>query len=82
VAVVLPLALGACGRKGSLDPPPSAAVPPPPQNAPGPSGAGPTSFIDPMTPTGGAQQAPVQTTQANPVAQPPKKRFFLDPLIQ
>lgn len=84
-ALILPLALAACGRKGALDPPPSAAIPPPAQSAPGAPGAAPTTFIDPTTPVGGAQEtrpAPVQTTQAAPAAQPPKKTFFLDPLIQ
>jgi predicted small lipoprotein YifL len=74
----LPLALAACGRKGPLDPPPSAAVPPPPP--PGAPGPGPARYIDPTTPVGGAQPAPVQTTAAAPVA--PKKTFFLDPLLQ
>ncbi|HTV35519.1 MAG TPA: lipoprotein [Xanthobacteraceae bacterium] len=71
-ALALPLALCACGRKGPLDPPPSAAIPASPP-------AARTSLIDPTTPTGGAQQAqpaPTQTTQA------PKKTFFLDGLIQ
>jgi predicted small lipoprotein YifL len=77
IALVLPLALAACGRKGPLDPPPSAELPPAP-----PPGPASSNFIDPTTPTGGAQQAPVQTTQAAPVAQPPKKTFLLDPLIQ
>jgi predicted small lipoprotein YifL len=75
VALLLPLTLGACGRKGPLDPPPSAAIPSPPP-------AARTTYVDPTTPTGRAQQvqpAPVQTTQAAP---PPKKSFLLDPLIQ
>jgi predicted small lipoprotein YifL len=73
----LSLALGACGRKGPLDPPPSAEVPPPPPGAPGP---GPARYIDPTTPVGGAQPAQAQTTVAAPP--PPKKTFFLDPLLQ
>jgi len=85
LALILPLALSACGRKGPLDPPPSAATPSPlpaPSTAPGP---GPTTFIDPLTPTGQAQPAapppaPVQTTRAAPAAK--KKTFLLDPLIQ
>jgi predicted small lipoprotein YifL len=85
VALIVPLALGACGRKGPLDPPPSAATPPPPSLQPQP--APPTTgLIDPLTPTGEAQQAlppppPVQTTQAAP-AQPQRKSFLLDPFIQ
>ncbi len=73
LALMLPLALCGCGRKGPLDPPPSAAIPPPPAR---------TTYIDPTTPTGAPQQAqpvqpaPVQTTQV------PRKTFALDPLIQ
>ena len=81
VALIVPLALAGCGRKGPLDPPPSAATPPPPtqQYQPAPSTTG---LIDPLTPTGQAQQAPpVQTTQVAP-AQPQRKSFLLDPLIQ
>ena len=81
VALIVPLALAGCGRKGPLDPPPSAATPPPPtqQYQPAPSTTG---LIDPLTPTGQAQQAPppVQTTQVAP-AQPQRKGFLLDPLI-
>ena len=85
VALIVPLALSACGRKGPLDPPPSAATPPPPSQQPQPAPST-TGLIDPLTPTGQAQQAPpprppVQTTQADP-AQPQKKSFLLDPLIQ
>jgi hypothetical protein len=50
------------------------------QSQPAPSTTG---LIDPLTPTGQAQQAPppVQTTQVAP-AQPQHKSFLLDPLIQ
>jgi predicted small lipoprotein YifL len=75
VALLLPLALVACGRKGPLDPPPSAAIPPQPATA------APARYIDPTSPTGGAQAAPMQTTQVAP-APPQKKSFLLDPLIQ
>lgn len=82
VALIVPLALAGCGRKGPLDPPPSAATPPPPtqQYQPAPSTTG---LIDPLTPTGQAQQAPppVQTTQVAP-GPPQRKSFLLDPLIQ
>ena len=64
MALIVPLALGACGRKGALDPPPSAATPPPPALQPQPAPST-TGLIDPLTPTGEAQQAlppPVQTT--------------------
>lgn len=82
MALIVPLALAGCGRKGALDPPPSAATPPPPALQPRPAPST-TGLIDPLTPTGEAQQAPppVQTTQAAP-AQPEKKTFLLDPLIQ
>jgi predicted small lipoprotein YifL len=74
LALLLPLALCGCGRKGPLDPPPSAAIPPP---AP----AARTTYVDPTTQTGAPQQAQpvparVQTTQA------PQKTFLLDPLIR
>ena len=80
VALIVPLALGGCGRKGALDPPPSAATPPSPALQPQPPST--TGLIDPLTPTGQAQQAPppVQTTQAAPA--PQRKSFLLDPLIQ
>ena len=81
MALIVPLALGACGRKGALDPPPSAATPPPPALQPQPVPST-TGLIDPLTPTGQAQQAPppVQTTQVAPA--PARKSFLLDPLIQ
>ena len=78
VALVLSLALAACGRKGPLDPPPDSAVPQQVPATPGvPPGASLTNFVDPTTPTGGAQPAPVQTT-----APPAQKTFLLDPLIR
>jgi predicted small lipoprotein YifL len=81
VALIVPLALAGCGRKGPLDPPPSAATPPPPGQQPQ-SAPSTTGLVDPFSPTGEAQQAPpVQATQAAP-AQPQRKGFLLDPLIQ
>jgi predicted small lipoprotein YifL len=81
IALVLPLSLGACGRKGSLDPPQSAELPaaPPPNAAPAPQ-----SYVDPLTPIGTAQQAqPVVATQALPApTQPAARTFILDPLIR
>jgi predicted small lipoprotein YifL len=71
VALIVPLALAGCGRKGPLDPPPSASIPPP---AP----AAQSGYIDPMTPTGGAQQA----RQQPPPAPPQQKTFLLDPLLR
>lgn len=75
IALAAALSLAACGRKGPLDPPPSAAIAPPPA-------AAPARYIDPTTATGGPQgvkPAPVQTT---PLPPPQKKTFILDPLIQ
>jgi predicted small lipoprotein YifL len=82
VALVLPLALAACGRKGPLDPPPSSALPPPPQAAsPAPAQQ---SYLDPLTPIGTAQQAqPAVAAQALPApSQPAARSFILDPLIR
>lgn len=82
LALVLPLALTACGRKGPLDPPPSAALPPAPASNVAPA---PQTYVDPLTPIGTAQQAapPVVATQALPApTQPEAKTFILDPLIR
>ncbi len=80
MALVLPLALAACGRKGPLDPPPDSAVPQQVPATPGvPPGASPTNYIDPTTMIGGPQPAPVQAT---PTAPPAFKTFPLDPLIR
>ena len=70
------LALGGCGRKGPLDPPPSAAISPVPDQ---PS-LGDNS--DPNMP--GYRRAP-SATAAAPPTQPPlpdKRTFILDPLIK
>jgi len=90
VAVMVPLALAGCGRKGPLDPPPSAATPPPP--SPPPQAApSTTGLVDPLTPTGEAQQpsppAPAQTARAAPAQAPNASHplwnsFLLDPLIK
>jgi predicted small lipoprotein YifL len=88
LALVLPLALAACGRKGPLDPPPSAELPPaPPPGAAPASGVapGPRTYVDPLTPIGTAQQQapPVVATQALPApTQPANRTFILDPLIR
>lgn len=73
VALVLPLALTDCGRKGVLDPPPDTAVPTP---AP----ATQSRYTGPTAPLGGAQ--PAAPVQAQAAAPPPKKSFILDPLLQ
>ena len=73
------LALAGCGRKGPLDPPPSAAIAPPPSDQPSLG-----ELNDPNTP--GFRRAPrppvvaaAPTTQAPP---PPQRSFFLDFLIK
>ena len=82
VALILPLALAACGRKGPLDPPPSSELPaalPPAASPPAQR-----SYLDPLTPIGTAQQAqPVVANQALPApSQPAARTFILDPLIR
>jgi predicted small lipoprotein YifL len=80
VALVLPLVLAACGRKGPLDPPPSSALPPPPAASPA---AAQQSYLDPLTPIGTAQQAQPVAAQALPApSQPAARSFILDPLIR
>jgi predicted small lipoprotein YifL len=66
IAVTLAAALGACGRKGELDLPPSAAAPPPEQPATG------TGLLTPPLGTG----APAQ-----PQPGPTNRPFVLDPLL-
>ena len=71
------LALGGCGRKGPLDPPPSASIAPEPdQRALG-------DYSDPNT-AGGFRRAPSQTVTAQPTGPLPadKRTFILDPLIK
>ena len=82
VALFVPLALAACGRKGALDPPPSAELPPaPPAAAPA---AAQHTYLDPLTPIGTAQEArPAVAAQALPApTQPAARSFILDPLIR
>lgn len=82
VALVLSLALAACGRRGPLDPPPSSELPVAPQPAAGPPAQ--RSYVDPLTPIGTAQQAqPAVAAQALPApSQPAARSFILDPLIR
>jgi predicted small lipoprotein YifL len=76
------LGLSACGRKGPLDPPPSAAIPmqePIPGQAPGP-------VSDVAQPTGRQQPADsvIAGRESTPGAPPPSGRggpFFLDWLL-
>jgi len=70
------LGLGACGRKGPLDPPPSAALPAPavaPAAAPGMTGYVPAPAI-------GAPGTVAPAAAAPPPAAP-QKTFILDPLL-
>lgn len=66
VAMTLAAALAACGRKGPLDLPPSAAAPQPTQQATG------TGLLTP--PIGSSAPA-----QAQPG--PPNRPFLLDPML-
>ena len=73
------VSLAGCGRKGGLDPPPSSEISSP---APAPAAAGRT-YIDPMTPTGGPQEAaPPPVQSAAPAPSTSRKTFLLDPLIR
>jgi predicted small lipoprotein YifL len=75
-AMTAALGLAACGRKGPLDPPPSAGLAPPPAYAPRPS-LGEENY--------GPAPPPVERTAvaAPPAAAtpPPPKTFFLDFLL-
>ena len=76
VALGIALTLGGCGRKGPLDPPPSAAISPVPDQP---------SLGDNNDPNmTGFRRAPSATAAAPPPqAQPADKRtFILDPLIK
>jgi predicted small lipoprotein YifL len=75
-ALAAALALGGCGRKGPLDPPPSAAV------APAPDVPSLGDNNDPNMP--GFRRPPSNTVTAQPSGPlPPDKRtFILDPLIK
>ncbi len=78
VALGAALALAGCGRKGPLEPPPSAAISPPPQNEPSLG-----QSYDPNTP--GFLRPPRAAAVAPPASapvQPEKRSFFLDFLIK
>ena len=76
VALAAALALGGCGRKGPLDPPPAAAIAPAPE--------GPSLGDNPDPNMTGFRRAPSSTVTAQPTGPlPPDKRtFILDPLIK
>lgn len=70
------LALGGCGRKGPLDPPPSAAISPVPDQP---------SLGDNSDPNMTGYRRAASATAAAPPTQAPlpdKRTFILDPLIK
>ncbi len=77
VALAAALALAGCGRKGPLDPPPSAVI------APAPEGPSLGDNADPNM-AGGYRRAPSSTVTAQPTGPLPADRrsFILDPLIK
>ncbi len=69
---VLALGLSRCGRKGPLDPPPGASAAPGTQQA----------QTQPQTPAGiFVSPAPAEDSQTAEAAKGPKKRIFLDGLL-
>ena len=73
------LAVGACGRKGGLDAPPSSMPATPQPQAMQPSlGESPPIFGGPAFGSGEPRPSPQQQAAQEP---PPKKSFFLDWLI-
>jgi predicted small lipoprotein YifL len=73
------LGLAACGRKGPLDPPPTAAPSPPPANAPRAS-LGEENY-GPLPPPAGEHPPSAAAPPPPAATQPPRKTFFLDFLI-
>jgi len=73
-AAALLIALGGCGRKAGLDPPPTAQAPAPPTDktaqVPAPSPVNPLGLLDPNQPDPGPQAAPGR-----------KKRIIIDPIL-
>jgi predicted small lipoprotein YifL len=79
VTLVGALALGACGRKGGLDAPPSSMPAAPQPQAMQPSlGESPPIFGGPAFGSGEPRPSPQQQAAQEPQ---PKKSFFLDWLI-
>jgi predicted small lipoprotein YifL len=76
VALAGALALGGCGRKGPLDPPPSAAIASAPDQ--------PSLGDNPDPNMTGFRRAPSSTVTAQPGQPLPsdKRTFILDPLIK
>jgi predicted small lipoprotein YifL len=81
-AMMAALGLAACGRKGPLDPPPSAGLTTPQSSASRPSlGEETNGFTPPPADdrARAASAAPASATASPPP--PPKKTFFLDFLL-
>ena len=79
-AMTAALGLAACGRKGPLDPPPSAALPTPPAYAPRPSLG--EENLGPAPPPAAVRTSAVAAAPPAPAAPPPPpKTFFLDFLL-
>jgi predicted small lipoprotein YifL len=76
-AMTAALGLAACGRKGPLDPPPSAGLAPPPAYAPRPS-LGEENY-GPVSPPAGERPRAAAAPAA--AVAPPPKTFFLDFLL-
>jgi predicted small lipoprotein YifL len=80
-AMLAALALSACGRKGMLDPPPTAATPTPQSYTSRPSLG---QENDSLLATDTGEPAPARPPAARPAAStapPPPKTFFLDFLL-
>ena len=75
-AVVVALTLTGCGRKGPLDPPPSAGLTPDTAYTPGPSLGQEHYGVPP-----GASPPPPAAAAPAPATPPQKKTFFLDFLL-
>ena len=73
------LGLAACGRKGPLDPPPSAGLTPPPAYSPRPS-LGEENY-GPAPPPAGDHAPTAVAAPPAPTAPPPPKTFPLDFLL-
>jgi predicted small lipoprotein YifL len=78
-ALTAALGLAACGRKGPLDPPPSASLPQAPATYTSRPGLGEEHYGVP----GGAPAAPAGPASTAPASNPPPppKTFFLDFLL-
>ena len=79
-AIMAALGLAACGRKGGLDPPPSAGLTAPQSSASRPSLGEETTngFTPPADDRARTASAAPAAANASP---PPKKTFFLDFLL-